>query len=92
MEIKENKLGRTYLKGKAVVSVHETDSVRTELEGINKACDEITKTLPCELEHLKAVHDGSDFRIERNESEDGSQVYEVAFGYELKMKEEYNKI
>lgn len=92
MEIKENKLGSSYLKGKAVVSIPETDSVRTELEGINKACEDITSTLPHEFEHLKAVHDGSDFRVERKESEGGSQVYEVAFGYELKMKEVEDKI
>ena len=92
MEIKENKLGSTYLKGKAVISISETDSVRTELEGINKACEEITSTLPHEFEHLKAVHDGNDFRVEKKESEDGGLVYDVAFGYELKMKEVEDEI
>ena len=87
MEIKEKQLGTTYLKGEAVVSIPEKDAVQSELEGINKACDEITRTLPNELKHLKAVHDDCGFTVEKRKSEDGSNVFDVTYGYELKNDE-----
>lgn len=83
MEIKENELGLTYLEGKAVVSITEKDSAKSEVDAIVEACKELTATLPDELKHLKAVHNGKEFRVERKELEDGSHVSEVAFGYEL---------
>ena len=83
MELKENKFDRHYLRGKAVITVSETDSVLSELNAIEKACILIPERLPDELKHLKAHHDGCDISVQRKITEGGKQEYDIAFGYEL---------